>query len=109
MGLHSTPFPSGQRRRNRAQMGAVMIDTDEIPERRLHLETEPTKPPATENKMNESLSQHNSSLPLKCPICLDSAIKREPMSTHCGHVFCKICIEQVRVLVCLKFYLVFLQ
>ncbi|KAH8277476.1 hypothetical protein KR026_011388, partial [Drosophila bipectinata] len=28
-----------------------------------------------------------------CPVCLDSVRRREPVSTKCGHVFCRVCIE----------------
>lgn len=30
---------------------------------------------------------------IKCPICFESVIGREPVSTKCGHVFCKQCIQ----------------
>ncbi|XP_017130600.1 E3 ubiquitin-protein ligase RNF4-like [Drosophila elegans] len=29
----------------------------------------------------------------KCPVCMDSVIKREPVATKCGHVFCRECIQ----------------
>ncbi|XP_017130601.1 E3 ubiquitin-protein ligase RNF4-like [Drosophila elegans] len=29
----------------------------------------------------------------KCPVCMDSVIKREPVATECGHVFCRECIQ----------------
>ncbi|KRK03975.1 E3 ubiquitin-protein ligase complex slx8-rfp subunit slx8 isoform X2 [Drosophila yakuba] len=29
----------------------------------------------------------------KCPVCMDSVTKREPVSTKCGHVFCRECIQ----------------
>ncbi|XP_033166357.1 E3 ubiquitin-protein ligase complex slx8-rfp subunit rfp2 isoform X1 [Drosophila mauritiana] len=29
----------------------------------------------------------------KCPVCIESVSKREPVSTKCGHVFCRECIE----------------
>lgn len=28
----------------------------------------------------------------QCPICLESYLKQRPMTTLCGHIFCKICI-----------------
>ncbi|KPU80446.1 uncharacterized protein Dana_GF16357, isoform B [Drosophila ananassae] len=28
-----------------------------------------------------------------CPVCLESVRRREPVSTKCGHVFCRACIE----------------
>ncbi|XP_034661767.1 E3 ubiquitin-protein ligase RNF4-like [Drosophila subobscura] len=30
----------------------------------------------------------------KCPVCLEIARHREPLSTKCGHVFCRQCIEK---------------
>ncbi|EDV54814.2 uncharacterized protein Dere_GG21725 [Drosophila erecta] len=29
-----------------------------------------------------------------CPVCLEDVREREPVSTNCGHVFCKKCIER---------------
>lgn len=31
---------------------------------------------------------------LQCPICFEDAADREPQSTLCGHIFCKVCIEE---------------
>lgn len=30
---------------------------------------------------------------IKCPVCFDCVRQREPVSTICGHVFCKECIQ----------------
>lgn len=30
---------------------------------------------------------------LRCPICFESTLQREPTVTKCGHVFCRECIE----------------
>ncbi|EDV47960.2 E3 ubiquitin-protein ligase complex slx8-rfp subunit slx8 isoform X3 [Drosophila erecta] len=38
-----------------------------------------------------NLSQKEDSY--KCPVCMDSVTKREPVSTKCGHVFCRECIQ----------------
>uniref|UniRef100_A0A1A9VAJ9 RING-type domain-containing protein n=1 Tax=Glossina austeni TaxID=7395 RepID=A0A1A9VAJ9_GLOAU len=32
--------------------------------------------------------------PFMCPLCMESTMQREPMSTRCGHVFCQSCIRQ---------------
>lgn len=41
----------------------------------------------------------SSSLNITCPVCLDSIVSRQPVSTNCGHLFCKTCIqESLRVL-----------
>lgn len=34
------------------------------------------------------------SVEINCPICLESVFKRDPVSTVCGHVFCKHCITE---------------
>ncbi len=53
----------------------------------------PTAAPssATAN-LDESLSSQ-SSIHYNCPICLESVKNREPVTTICGHVFCKPCIR----------------
>ncbi|XP_039484695.1 putative protein TPRXL [Drosophila santomea] len=33
-------------------------------------------------------------MPYNCPVCLEDVREREPVSTTCGHVFCKDCIER---------------
>lgn len=30
---------------------------------------------------------------LRCPICMESALRRSPYSTKCGHIFCENCIK----------------
>lgn len=30
---------------------------------------------------------------ITCPICLESVVKRNPVSTVCGHLYCKECLE----------------
>ncbi|EDV94669.1 GH22295 [Drosophila grimshawi] len=40
------------------------------------------------DKRNTSVEE-----PYKCPVCLESVLKKEPSSTRCGHIFCKICIQ----------------
>lgn len=94
--LHSTPNPRRRRHRATSDLGAVVVDTDEIPTRRprfeSHLLAQVTAAAASNDSQNASTM--NSSAPIKCAICLESAIKRQPVSTFCGHVFCKSCIEQ---------------
>lgn len=33
------------------------------------------------------------SIKVHCPICLESVVDRNPVSTNCGHVFCRKCLE----------------
>jgi E3 ubiquitin-protein ligase RNF4 len=44
--------------------------------------------------LSESLNDSQPKLTLTCPICLDTIINRSPVSTICGHLFCKNCIIQ---------------
>jgi len=38
--------------------------------------------------------EHDSSMvTLTCSICMDSILNRNPVSTVCGHLFCKECLE----------------
>jgi hypothetical protein len=41
---------------------------------------------------DESFSQAPD-LKVSCPVCMESVRGREPVSTICGHIFCKGCIE----------------
>lgn len=41
---------------------------------------------------NDSLSAPKK-LEIPCPVCLECVIKRDPVSTACGHVFCGKCLE----------------
>lgn len=34
------------------------------------------------------------SVEISCPICLESVYKRDPVSTMCGHLFCKKCLQE---------------
>lgn len=43
-----------------------------------------------DDSQNDSQTQK---IKVSCPICLESAISREPVSTRCGHIFCKACIS----------------
>jgi hypothetical protein len=44
----------------------------------------------SDDSFNYSQSQK---IKISCPICLESVIGREPVSTTCGHIFCKNCIK----------------
>lgn len=32
--------------------------------------------------------------PITCPICLENVRNHSPVSTNCGHIFCKNCLQQ---------------
>lgn len=36
--------------------------------------------------------RNKSKIKMQCPVCMESAARREPTSTLCGHIFCKPCI-----------------
>lgn len=44
-------------------------------------------------RVNRDIDESQKEELYKCPICMDSVSKREPVSTKCGHVFCRECIE----------------
>ncbi|XP_017044080.1 E3 ubiquitin-protein ligase complex slx8-rfp subunit rfp2 [Drosophila ficusphila] len=73
-------FTVPTRRRSLAQRNesCPIVDVDEVtPPKRVHHDAE--------------LSQREDSY--KCPVCMESVTKREPVSTKCGHVFCRECIQ----------------
>lgn len=43
-------------------------------------------------ELDESLNNSQPRVHLTCPICLDTVVNRSPVSTICGHIFCKNCI-----------------
>lgn len=67
---------------------------------RHHSHTSPYNAPLsnanTRRNLDISFESHNDSqtesIRINCPICLESVIKREPVSTNCGHIFCKSCL-----------------
>ncbi|XP_017016705.1 E3 ubiquitin-protein ligase RNF4 isoform X2 [Drosophila kikkawai] len=75
-----TPDRSSAHRRRSSQQStsnAVVVDLDDpSPPKR-------TCPTSDESQMEESY---------KCPVCLENVRRREPVSTKCGHVFCKECL-----------------
>lgn len=44
---------------------------------------------------NQSAGSINSQSKVECPICLENLIgtNRDPQSTYCGHIFCKVCLD----------------
>lgn len=69
------------------------------------------KPAETSSSLNDSQETSSSQAPSKktnfisvimlnpllpemnCPICLESIVGRSPVSTNCGHIFCKSCLQ----------------
>lgn len=45
-----------------------------------------------EDLQNASAKQQQP-LFIACPICFESIVRRDPVSTMCGHLFCKVCID----------------
>ena len=50
-------------------------------------------PKRTRIELDESVDEPTQSVKISCPICLESIIGRQPVSTICGHLFCKNCIQ----------------
>lgn len=46
------------------------------------------------NQGQGSTNDPDLSQAFQCPICFESYLKNEPISTECGHIFCKDCISQ---------------
>jgi len=43
--------------------------------------------------LNDSQNQSQTErIALTCPVCLESIVKRTPVSTTCGHLFCRACL-----------------
>lgn len=54
----------------------------------------PKTPAARTVSFDDSLNASQlSGFKISCPICLESVKERDPISTMCGHVFCKACIQ----------------
>lgn len=94
-----TPNFNFGRRRNRRRRPIEVITLDDSwpesePPKRLNTTVACTKveirPPADfESSPTDS---KDSGLKLKCAVCMDDPIKKEPTTTICGHIFCKKCI-----------------
>lgn len=42
--------------------------------------------------LDDSQDDSSKRVSVSCPICFDSVIGKTPVSTACGHIFCKVCI-----------------
>ncbi|KAH8251605.1 hypothetical protein KR038_002872, partial [Drosophila bunnanda] len=49
---------------------------------------DPSPPKRSCPKLDQSEAEES----YKCPVCLENVRRREPVSTNCGHVFCKDCL-----------------
>jgi Ring finger domain len=51
-----------------------------------------SKPPTVpfDDTFNASQMQR---IAISCPICFDSVVSKNPVSTKCGHIFCKSCLN----------------
>ncbi|KAH8350497.1 hypothetical protein KR067_004934, partial [Drosophila pandora] len=55
--------------------------------------TEDTNVPPPPKRLCRHHKKNQCHDPYKCPVCLECVSHREPVSTNCGHVFCRECIE----------------
>lgn len=44
--------------------------------------------------LDDSQEDSSNRISIPCPICFDSVIGKTPVSTACGHIFCKACINK---------------
>jgi len=88
--------------RNRAPDAVIDLCTPDGARRRLetHTNDSPTiqnRRPVLARRIENSpvvdveLSQREDAY--KCPVCMEGVRDREPVSTKCGHVFCRECIQ----------------
>ncbi|XP_034661764.1 E3 ubiquitin-protein ligase RNF4 isoform X2 [Drosophila subobscura] len=83
--LDDSDYVPTNRRRNHASSS-----TPTTARATLHIDD--SAPSSPKRKRNEKNVSSNEDV-YKCPVCLDSVRHREPLSTKCGHVFCRPCIE----------------
>lgn len=83
-----------RRRRRGSDTVRAVVDPYPRPTGRSPINQLPTPPRPTPQRLNLDESQDEGGTRISCPICLESIIKREPVSTNCGHLFCKNCIQQ---------------
>lgn len=75
---------------------AIRTDRKSTGGRRRALEVSPYKRPndPSTSKANSPETQNSQSVLITCPICFDSVSGRAPVSTTCGHIFCKNCLTE---------------
>eukprot|EP00099_Drosophila_melanogaster_P003174 NP_001163003.1 elfless, isoform B [Drosophila melanogaster] len=61
-----------------------------------HTESSDSNEDSPPNKRIKSDDEESkkSVLPYNCPVCLEDVREKLPVSTNCGHVFCKACIKR---------------
>ncbi|SPP82852.1 E3 ubiquitin-protein ligase RNF4 isoform X2 [Drosophila guanche] len=83
--LDDSDFVPTNRRRNHASSSTPTTA-------RATLNIDDSAPSSPKRKRNEQNVSSNEDV-YKCPVCLECVRHREPVSTKCGHVFCRPCIE----------------
>ncbi|KAH8288703.1 hypothetical protein KR054_008149, partial [Drosophila jambulina] len=74
-----TPDRSSVHRRNTSRRSAsnAVVDLDD---------------PSPPKRACPTFDQSQGEESYKCPVCLENVRRREPVTTKCGHVFCKDCL-----------------
>lgn len=75
------------------------LEVVHVPITNSHVNQPPQSSTPCRNRLNfdDSLDCSQPRFALSCPICLDTLVNRQPVSTICGHLFCKNCITQALV------------
>jgi Ring finger domain len=52
---------------------------------------------APSNTRSRDAAKCDDRIAISCPICFDSVVPNNPVSTKCGHIFCKTCLNEALV------------
>lgn len=80
---------AGPARNNRTRSNARLVAAPYV------AASYPSKAPSPSKALNFDDSLNATQTPnirVSCPICFDSVVGRDPVSTVCGHIFCKACL-----------------
>lgn len=91
---NAQPYATNSRN-NRSNSSNEMMSPPPIPPipRNLAIPKTPVQPQQEEIPLL-NMTQPDEKVKLQCPICLDSAVKKNPHTTLCGHIFCYDCIAR---------------
>ena len=70
------------------------LRSDAVPYRFQNASAQPTRLSLNDSQ-NDSQNGNHMAIKINCPVCMDSVLDKQPVSTACGHIFCKQCITVV--------------